>query len=268
MLETIDLEGIEVVRPSVDSLIEFVDTGILTLASVVPAQMNAQLLDQLRAYDGDGYRFWHQSALLRSIYRLPEVAGAVRALVGAKPIYDHSFVHVVTAGKGEAQDWHADSVVDTRLFGFDILCFYYPHATTAAMGATLILPGSHLRRVKNGALSHYRNILGQRQLVCPAGTVVITHHGIWHCAQPNITSTNRYMCKARFRPGADQRGLFAEARLADPDLVRARFAAGRTPWTGAEGSSEHLRKAMLWRHLVGDERLDVSYESALTRMHI
>ena len=38
--------------------------------------------------------------------------------------------------------------------------------------------------------------------------------------------------------------------------------------TGAELNIESIQRARLWRYLVGDDSVDVSYEGALTRMEI
>jgi len=246
---------------------DFVSDGLIFLDQRVPVELNDAVLDALRAYEGDRYRCWGSVAALRGVFSLPWVRGAISSLVGSRPRYDHSFVHVVPAHHPESQNWHADSVIDTRPLAFDLQAFYYPQATTAEMGATLVLPGSHLRRVRNGALGYYRNIVGQRQLVCDAGTVVLMHHGIWHCAQPNRTDTTRYMFKIRMRPGCEQRGLFDTSGFDDPAVTRRIYEGGQ-PFFGAEASVEHIRRAKLWRYLVGDDSVDVSYEGALRRMGI
>jgi hypothetical protein len=246
---------------------DFVTDGIVILPQHVPGALNEEFIDAARTYQGDRYHSWANLPVLRRIVMLPWIGGAIRSFIGPETVYDHSFVHVVPAHYPRAQNWHADSVIDTRDLGFDLQVFYYPQATTREMGATLVLPGSHLRRAKNGALGVYRNIVGQRRLACEAGTVVLMHQGIWHCAQPNQTDTTRYMFKIRLRPGANQRGLFATAGHDSPDVV-SRIYDGDHAFAGAELHIEHIQRARLWRYLVGDDSVDVSYEGALTRMGI
>jgi hypothetical protein len=246
---------------------DLVTDGLVVLEPRVPAELNEAFLEAARHYEGDRFYCWRDLPVLRQIVGLPWISGAIRSFVGANPAYDHSFVHIVEAHHPWAQNWHADSVIDTRPLGFDLQAFYYPQATSNEMGATLVLPGSHLRRVKNGALGVYRNIVGQRQLACEAGTVVLMHQGIWHCAQPNQTDVTRYMFKIRLRPEGEQRGLFNTRGHDDPSVVD-RIYRGDHRFAGGETSIEHIERAKLWRYLVGDDSVDVAYESALTRMGI
>ena len=41
---------------------------------------------------------------------------------------------------------------------------------------------THLRIVSESGIARYQNILGQKHIVCKAGTVGIFHHGLWHGA--------------------------------------------------------------------------------------
>lgn len=60
------------------------------------------------------------------------------------------------------------------------------------------MPGSHLRRINESDTGRYQNLRGQDRLVCPAGTVVFLHHGLWHGGRRNDSDTMRYMFKIRF----------------------------------------------------------------------
>lgn len=267
MAEVLDFDGGAGNLLSARQVADFVTDGLIVLDQRVPDEQNAEVLDAVGDYVGDRYHCWAALPCLREVFALPWLRGAIRSLVGPRPRYDHSFVHMVPAHHPESQNWHADSVIDTRPLAFDVQAFYYPQTTSEEMGATLVLPGSHLRRVKNGALGCYRNIVGQRRLACEAGTVVLMHQGIWHCAQPNRTGTTRYMFKVRLRPGCEQRNLF-DTRGHDCAEVTSRIYEGGQPFFGAESHVEHIRRAKLWRYLVGDDSVDVSYEGALTRMGI
>jgi hypothetical protein len=267
MTDVVGFEGPDADLLGPGQVADFVTDGLVFLDQRVPAELNEHVIAAIKGYEGDRYYCWRDLPILRQVMELPWISGAIRSLVGPRPIYDHSFAHVVPAHYPRAQNWHADSVIDTRSLGFDLQVFYYPQATSKEMGATLVLPGSHLRRAKNGALGVYRNIVGQRQLACEAGTVVLMHQGIWHCAQPNQTPTTRYMFKIRLRPQGGQGGLFATAGYDDP-AVASRIYHGDHAFAGEELHIEHIQRARLWRYLVGDDSVDVSYEGALTRMGI
>ena len=70
------------------------------------------------------------------------------------------------------------------------------------MGGTMILPGSHFRRISCYDVTRHHNFVGQKPLVCPAGSIYVLHSQIWHCAQPNHTDRTRYrQCGIRRRGG-------------------------------------------------------------------
>src|SRR5579859_2378589 len=245
----------------------FVTNGYLQMDELVPRAYNeAVLADEKRMADAGG-KFWRQSEALQAAFELPQVKGAIQSFVGVNPIYDHSHLHIVGPGKLKAQEWHADSVIDVRPFAFDIQAFYFAHDAPAEMGPTLILPGSHLRRVNTSSIGRYKNIVGQRQLVAKAGTIVFMHHGIWHCAQPNHTDQMRYVFKLRLRPGQQQRSLFNTEGYQDPEVERI-INRGYQAWQGNEARLEHIQRAKFWRYVTGDDHVDVSFEKALTRMSI
>lgn len=243
----------------------FVTDGYLALAAVVPPALNEAVHADMRAHQGGGSRFWFDSANIREVFDLAVVKGALQSLVGENPGYDHSFVHITGAGHLKGQTYHADSIIDTRPLAFDVQAFYFPHDTPDEMGPTLILPGSHLRRVNTGSIGRYKNVLGQKRLACQAGTIVIMHHGIWHCAQPNQTDTTRYMFKLRLRPGQQQRNLFNTDGHDAPE-VRDILYRGSQAWQGNESRLDHVNRARLWRYVVGNDSVDVSFEGAFTRM--
>ena len=103
----------------------------------------------------------------------------------------------------------------------------------------------------------YQNFAGQLATVCSAGTVVICHHGLWHCGQPNRTNRPRTMFKLRLGPAGAQRRSWDLGDLEDPtigDILRHEH-----PWTGSESRLEIVNRIKLWRHLTGDPTFDVDY---------
>lgn len=245
---------------------DFAVNGYLVLNEVVPQEYNDRAAREMREYQGGGGRYWYDSEVIRDIFELPQVKGAVQSFVGTSPIYDHSFLHVVRAQHHKGQVYHADSVIDTRPFGYDIQAFYFSHDAPDEMGPTLVLPGSHLRKVSNGSIGRYKNIIGQRRLVSKAGTIAFLHHAIWHCAQPNFTDTTRYVFKLRLRPGQEQRSLFNTDGYNSPEVENYIRKAGHHAWAGDEGRVNQIQIAKFWRYLCGDNKVDVSFEGALTRM--
>jgi ectoine hydroxylase-related dioxygenase (phytanoyl-CoA dioxygenase family) len=244
---------------------EFVSQGYVALPAVVPDTLNQLVHQDLRTYQGPSGQFWFQTEHIQSVFNLPRVKGAIESLVGKDPVYDHSAIHVVGPGHRRAQTYHQDSIIDTRPLAFDVQAFYFCHDTPYEMGPTLVLPGSHLRKANTASISRYKNVLGQVRLACERGTVVFMHHGIWHCAQPNATDTLRYMFKLRLRPSVPQRGLFNTAEVDDPEVKKTMYQAYQ-PWQGNEARLDHMNRAKLWRYVVGDDTVDVSFEGAFTRM--
>jgi Phytanoyl-CoA dioxygenase (PhyH) len=268
MTETLSVDVGERDLLDVEQMMKFTCDGLVRLDDVVPAELNRLVLSELDAYDGSGYKYWHTSTTIRTVFELPRLRGALRSLMGPDPVYNHSFVHIVPARHLQAQDWHADAVIDTRPLRFDVLVMYFPQDTPPEMGPTLVLPGSHMRDVRYGSIAHYRNIVGQRHLACSGGTVFIVHADIWHCAQPNTSDRKRYMFKMRLQlaPGREQRGWFNTDGYRSADVLETIFMA-QQPWYGAEHREEQIQRARLWRYLCGDDTVDAAH-GMLTRLGI
>ncbi len=252
---------------SASQMAQFVTDGFLVLDEVVPPDMNSDVYADEQSWSGAGGAFWKGSDALQAVFDLPRVKGALQSFVGVHPVYDHSHLHVVRAHHLLAQEWHADSIIDTRPFSFDIQAFYFAHDAPAEMGPTLVLPGSHLRKANTASIARYKNIVGQRQMVAKAGTIAFLHHAIWHCAQPNYTDQTRYVFKLRLRPGQVQRGLFNTDGYDSEEVTRI-IDRGSQKWQGNEARLEHVQRALLWRYVTGDDTVDVSFERSLTRMAI
>ncbi len=241
---------------------QFCLDGYIMFDGLVPQELN----DRVYADQAAGKGRWHDSEAIREVFELPAIKGIIQSLVGENPVYDHSALHVVGPQQYGAQMWHADSIIDARPFAFDIQAMYFSHDVPKETGPTLILPGSHLRRVSNASIARYKNIAGQKQLIGKAGTIAFLHQGLWHCAQPNHTDKTRYMFKLRLRAGQEQRGLFNTEAVRDPETRR--ILGGSHPWTGEQSRAENVQRAKLWRYLTGDDSVDVSFEGVLTRMHL
>src|SRR3954451_25135628 len=234
----------------------FVAHGFLRLDGIVPREMNEEALGVFAAglpsvpYGTPVPKAFPDGSFARRLVELPAVAGALERLGGPDATVDHHFVHIREPREGSAQPLHADAVIDLRPDAFDVQLMYYPQEVTAEMGGTLIVPGSHLRRTNETDTGRYQNLRGQTRLTCPAGTVVLLHHGIWHGGRRNDSDQPRYMFKIRFNPTVRQLRLWNTDDIDDP-AVRQELHAD-FGWTRAnEGRLEYVNRAKLWRQLTG-----------------
>ncbi|PWI20278.1 phytanoyl-CoA dioxygenase [Streptomyces sp. Act143] len=242
----------------------FVAHGFLRLDDVVPAEMNREALDTLPAglpsvpYGTPVPKAFPEGSFARRLVELPAVAGALQSLVGPDPTVDHHFVHTREPYEGKAQPLHADALIDVRPDAFDVQLMYYPQDVTADMGGTLVVPGSHLRRINESDIGRYQNLLGQTRLTCSAGTVMLLHHGIWHGGRRNDSGTVRHMYKIRFNPTVPQVGLWDTSDENSP-AVRAELAHTFPWYEPATGRLEIHHRIQLWRALTGDPGFDIDH---------
>lgn len=242
----------------------FVTHGFLRLDGVVSPEMNAEALGVFAAglpavpYGTPLSVAFPAGSFARRLVELPAIAGALDSLVGPEPTVDHHFVHTRQPREGSAQALHADALIDLRFDAFDVQVMYFPQDVTENMGGTLLVPGSHLRRTNESDTGRYQNLLGQVRLVCPAGTVLVLHHGIWHGGRRNDSDTVRHMYKIRLNPTVPQVRLWDTADLADPAVheeLRRRF-----PWyEEASGRLEIHNRIRVWRALTADPEFDVDH---------
>ncbi|AUY53518.1 phytanoyl-CoA dioxygenase family protein [Streptomyces sp. CB01881] len=242
----------------------FVAHGSLRLDAVVPAELNAEGLTALTdgvpsvPYGTPLSAAYPEGSFVSRLLGLPQVAGALHSLVGPEPSVDHHAVHVREPHGGDAQPLHGDAIIDVRPDAFDVQLMYYPQAVTLEMGGTLSVPGSHLRRTNESDTGRYQNLLGQHRLVCPAGTVVFLHHGVWHGGRRNDSETARLMFKIRFNPTVRQQRLWDTSDLHHPQ-VRAELDT-MFPWyEWATGRLERYNRVLLWRALTGDHGFDLDH---------
>ncbi|MGW0722806.1 phytanoyl-CoA dioxygenase family protein [Streptomyces mirabilis] len=242
----------------------FVAHGSLRLNAVVPPEMNAEGLEVLRAgvpevpYGSSVPAAYPAGSFVRRLLELPTVAGTLRSLVGPGPTVDHHYVHIREPHEGRAQPLHADAIIDVRTDAFDVQLMYYPQDVTLDMGGTLSVPGSHLRRTNESDTGRYQNLRGQSRLVCPAGTVVFLHHGLWHGGRRNDSDVVRHMFKIRFNPTVRQRRLWDTSDLGDPRV--AEELSTTFPWyEPATGRLEIYHRVLLWRALTGDDSFDLDH---------
>lgn len=256
---------------------EFVARGFLRFDELVPDDINQAVMQDIDsnaikgAPAGTPLSQCYGGTAVRDMLDLPPIQGLIHSLVGADPLFDHDAVHVREPNEGRAQGLHADSIIDLRDH-FDVQIMYFPHDVPLEMGGTLLLPGSHFRRVNEMDVAAYQNMRGQIPMVCKAGSILALHHGIWHCGRQNKTNRRRYMFKVRLNPAERQLRLWNTDDL-DEDYRAHReiFAGGQDggvqdilgrqePWfEAASGRLEIVNRVKLWRFLTGDETFDVHY---------
>ena len=240
---------------------QFVADGLLRFDELVPDELNRAACAEMEAGVLRGKagvpmdELW-QDLAIGQVIRLPAIQGMINSLVGPGSLYDHHAVHTVNANHEHGQIWHADAIIDTRMH-FDVQFFYFAHDTPREMGGTMFLPGSQYRRVSESDIARYQNFLGQMPMVCKAGTVAVAHHGIWHCAQPNLTDNKRYMFKLRLNPTVRQKKLWNTDDIDDAEISDLLNANHR--WYGNEVRLEAVNRIKMWRFLTGDDSFDLSY---------
>ncbi len=242
----------------------FVAHGSLTLQAVVPEEPNAIALDELdkgipaAPYGTPLKEAFEPGSLPDRLVNLPKVAGAIYSLVGPDPTVDHHAVHIRGPREGTAQHLHGDAIIDVRPDAFDVQLMYYPQEVTLDMGGTLSVPGSHLRRTNESDTGRYQNLRGQTRLTCPAGTVVLLHHGIWHGGRRNDSDLERYMFKIRFNPTVKQRLLWNTDDLHDP-RVAEELSTSFDWYENATARLEIYNRIKLWQAMTGDDTFDPDY---------
>jgi hypothetical protein len=245
----------------------FVANGFHRMDAIVPSDLNERAIPVFDAghqslphvdYGTPVKRAFPEGSISRELVELPEVAGALQSLVGADPTVDHQAIHIREPHEGSAQPLHGDAIIDTRIDAFDVQLMYYPQEVTADMGGTLSVPGSHLRRTNESDTGRYQNLRGQTRLTCPAGTVVLLHHGIWHGGRRNDSDIRRYMYKIRFNPTVPQVRTWDVSDLDEPQV--ARELSVYHPWSEhATGRLEIYNRIRMWRALTNDPSFDIDY---------
>jgi hypothetical protein len=256
----------------------FAARGFLRFEALVPPELNERAM---REIDGGVpaapagtplARCYPPPSAVGEILRSPEIAGIIYSLVGPDPLFDHQYVHVREPREDAAQHLHGDSTIDLRMH-FDMQLMYFPHDVPLEMGGTLLVPGSHFRRINESDIGRYQNIVGQIPMVCRAGTILVLHHGIWHCGRQNKSSQKRYMFKVRLNPTVRQMRLWNTddldgsvgqqhpifSKQTPTDDIQAILGSFEPWFEGGNGRLEILNRIKFWRFLTGDDNFDAHY---------
>jgi hypothetical protein len=285
---------------------EFASRGVIALEAIVPDAINQQFLSDIGEAspkpDTPKYHYgqimrssvvplvkpgtpleraYPSGSALKKLVAVPEVAGAIQSLVGLDCVVDHHFLHISfppdyydeSVEPQASQHTHQDSTIDPRQ-AFDVQLFYFPHDVTLEMGGTRYVPGTQFRLVSEAAVARYQNILGQQHVVCPAGTVLFFHMGLWHGGGLNRSDRLRYMFKIRLCPTRRQLRLWQDDEASEvteprpifwtdgrPDVTHLHhILTQREPWFEADtGRLEFINRVKFWRYITGDEHFDADY---------
>lgn len=288
---------------SSEQMASFAARGFLKMEAVVPEEINRQFLEEVGSVPEDGTpesfyghlftegnvpvvaagtplsETYREGSAIHQLINLPQVAGAIQSLVGSQPTFDHHFLHVTfpprfyKGNAPRAQHTHQDSTIDPRS-AFDVQIMYFPHEVTPEMGGTRFVPGTHLRVVSEASISRYQNIVGQQHIVCPAGTLLFMHMGIWHGGGANESDDPRFMFKIRLCPTERQARLWDDSDLSDghskqdpifwtgvnPKQPIHEILTRPEPWFEMDtGRLEYLNRIRFWRYLLGDSSFDADY---------
>lgn len=286
----------------------FAAKGFISFPSAVPDHINQKFLDDIGEAPSENEKgmMSHYSNIMKSstiplvpagtslkdsypegtalneLINLPEISGAIESLVGLDCLLDHHFLHITFPQKyweksktpQRSQSIHQDSTIDPRK-AFDIQIFYFPHEVTKEMGGTRYIPGTHFRVVSESSISRYQNIKGQEHVICPAGTVMIFHMGLWHGGGLNQSDQLRYLFKIRLCPKRRQLRLWEEGQIKnETEPQRPIFwTDGKKqkdhlfsiltkpePWFEMDsGRLEYLNRIRFWRYISGDDNFDADY---------
>ncbi len=282
---------------STEDMAQFVARGFLRFDELVPEDVNERVIEELQALGQDRWatdgahkppvtgtpfdECYPAPSVLGEVLRLPRIRGIVHSLVGPGAVFDHDFVHLREPRDPWEQHLHADAIIDPSELAFDVQLFYFPHAIGPGQGGTRFVPGTHFRRVNELEVGRYQHLLGEERVVCPAGTVIVFHQGLWHAGQANPSDQRRWMYKIRLNPTVRQLRLWNTDDLAAlqngpedhlfatfaPHSVASIFRQTEKWCDNADYRLEQVQRARLWRYLTGDDKFDVDYYLTRVERH-
>ena len=164
-----------------EGVLAFCKTGFLVLEGVVDDETNRRTNEFVDDHDQmEPTEILEEDWFVEGVIKNTQAAGAVRSLLGKDfglPILmSNHRVHTPQP----AQEWHIDGGAKFGPQVDYLQVFYLPQECTREMGPTELLPGSHFLFSHRDAMRQTGRVKGSHYAVAPAGSIVITHYGIWH----------------------------------------------------------------------------------------
>ena len=222
----------------------FILDGYIVLNADYPASFHRGLHDQIEEVfekEGNvGNNILPRVPGIRQVFNHPVVSGALTSLLGPDYLLNpHRHCHLNPPGS-KGQTWHKDCYVydhNIRHPRFHwVLAFYYPQDTTEDMGASGVIPGTHIYKTISDSDPNKTTEPGLS--ICgPAGTVALIHFDSWHRATPNISKMKRYMLKFQF------------ARTREPQAATWNHTS--EGWTPPETDPNPAVSLDVWKWLCG-----------------
>ena len=248
------------IQPTMDDnqVMDFVSRGSVVLEGVVSDEFNRRC-ETLPG--GSINEFACSPGFRNEVLLHPEVAGVARSLLGQNffmPITAHH--HLLKRHTPARHGTPMSLRIWLRRQSFAMLL--HPQDVTLEDGPTMVPSrfASSIGRSRE-AIAHYGDILGQLSLTVPAGTVVLTHYGIWHKAGPKLNAKRRGMIKfSYFRSSPPKRDWLIASEEIPPYANRERHLYANE----VESYRDMARRQRTWNWLCGvDTPPEVSHGAKL-----
>ncbi len=216
---------------------EYVRNSYITVQTELPDEFHTDLLEKTHeVFEKEGNPGNNLLPRLPGIGKVlsdPVVSGALASVLGDDYFVEpHRHCHYRPPG-GDDQTLHKDSFRRLRHRTRQVVAFYYPQDTTADMGPTSVVPGSHYYNSSTAALEESEEVL----VTVKAGTMVIAHYDIWHRGTGNRSNKHRYMMK------------FLVARMSEPEALHSN--GGGAVYGDGRGDTM-LRRTFNWHSGAAD----------------
>ena len=179
----------------------YLTEGYVSVSTDFPKAFHQSIYDQVQdIFESEGNPsndIYPRIPELGDVFHHPRVHGALTAILGPEYImHPHRHCHLTPPGK-DPQRSHKDSYEDDANVRHHrsrwAMAFYYPQDVDEEIGPTAITPGSQYF-----SESKSLDVLEEKKLCGPAGSVTIVHYDVWHRACENRTDQNRFMLKFLF----------------------------------------------------------------------
>jgi hypothetical protein len=198
-------------------MLDFCKRGFLMLDGVVPAEINERALAYVEAHPGpEPTALLHEDWFTRNVILHPQVAGAVRSLLGPNFARPNLISNHRVECPAPAQQWHRDGGSQHGPQLNYLQVFYYPQACSLESGPTELLPGSHFIYSRSRHMAHYGQLRGTYYAAAPAGSVFLTVYSIWHRRSGSTAAGLRNLLKYNYWRTTPPDGSWIHAPGFDP----------------------------------------------------